>query len=351
MPDTSQTVSPALEIRASRQFMSWMHEQNTSLAFSTYQAGKLFLIGTKPDGNLSVFERTFNRCMGLVASGNSLYTSSLYQIWRLENLLAAGEQYEGHDRLYIPQLSWITGDLDVHDLGLTASNDLVFVNTLFSCLARVSERYSFEPIWQPTFISKLAAEDRCHLNGLAMKEGEPAYVTAISRSDVAEGWRDRRHQGGIVVDVNTHEIITDGLSMPHSPRWYQGTLWVLNSGTGWFGKVDLNTGKFEPLCFCPGYARGLSFTGDFALIGLSKPRGQSFSGLALDDALKQHDAEARCGIIVVNLRTGDLVHSLSVTGVIDELFDVVTLPSIRRPAAVGLVNDDIRRMISIPPTD
>lgn len=329
--------------------MPWLQEHKASLAFSTYQAGKLFLIGSKPDGTLSVFERTFNRCMGLIASGNSLYISSLYQIWRLENSLAPDERYQAHDRLYVPQLSWITGDLDVHDLGMTAANELVFVNTLFSCVARVSERYSFEPIWQPGFISKLAAEDRCHLNGMAMKEGEAAFVTAISRSNVADGWRDRRHQGGVVIDIASNEVIAEGLSMPHSPRWHQGSLWLLNSGSGWFGKVDLHTGAFEPICFCPGYARGLAFIGDFALIGLSKARGQSFSGLALDDALKQHDAEARCGIIVVNLRTGDLVHSLTVIGVIDELFDVAILPDVVRPAAIGLVNDEIRRLISVPP--
>ena len=130
MSDQPKAVSPALEIRASRQFMSWLQEQKASLAFSTYQAGKLFLIGSKPDGTLSVFERTFNRCMGLIASGNSLYISSLYQIWRLENSLAPEERYQEHDRLYVPQLSWITGDLDVHDLGMMAADELVFVNTL-----------------------------------------------------------------------------------------------------------------------------------------------------------------------------------------------------------------------------
>ena len=309
----------------------------------------VFFIGLKPDGNLSIYERTFNRCMGLTAHNNSLYLSSLFQIWRFENILSRGELYQDHDRCYVPQMSWITGDIDVHDLGVTSDNSLVFVNSLFSCIATTSDTYSFEPLWQPPFITKLAAEDRCHLNGMAMRDGAARYVTAISSSNAAEGWRERRHNGGIVMDISNDEILAKNLSMPHSPRWYRDTLWVLNSGSGEFGKIDISTGTFVPVCFCPGYARGLAFCGDFALIGLSKPRNKTFSGLALDDALKAHDVDARCAIIVVDLRTGDLVHSLKIGGLITELFDVVTLPGIQRPSAIGIVSDEIRRMISVPP--
>ena len=349
MNDNKNSPQASFELRASRQFTAWLAAQKVSLGFTTYQAGKLFLVGLKPDGNLSVYERSFNRCMGMIATDNSLYMTSLYQIWRFENLLQPGEHYQEHDHLYVPQISWMTGDLDVHDLGLTHNNELVFINTLFSCLAKVSDRYSFEPLWQPKFISKLAAEDRCHLNGLAMRDGEPAFVTSVSRSDVAEGWRDRRHDGGVIIDVASNEIVAHSLSMPHSPRWHQGQLWVLNSGAGQFGRVDLDSGQFEPLCFCPGYARGLAFTGDYALVGLSKPREKTFTGLALDDSLLRHDAEPRCGIIVIDLRSGDLVHSLNIEGIVGELFDVATLVNSIRPSAIGIVSDEIRRIISIPP--
>lgn len=347
MTDAKQQAQ--LELTGSRQFTSWLAEQQLSLAFTTYQAGKLFLIGLQNDGQLSVFERTFNRCMGMAVSGNSLYMSSLYQIWRFENLLKPGENYQDHDCLFVPQMSWITGDLDVHDLGLTAYKELVFVNSLFSCLSKTSEQYSFDPQWQPPFINKLAAEDRCHLNGMALRDGKPRYVSMISRSNSAEGWRDRRHDGGVVMDVDSNEVMAEGLSMPHSPRWHQGKLWVLNSGTGEFGTVNLNTGKFEAVCFCPGYARGLTFHGDFALIGLSKPRNKTFSGLALDDALKANDSDARCAIIVIDLRTGDQVHSLRIEGIVSELFDVVALPGVQRPCAIGTVSDEIRRVLSVPP--
>lgn len=345
--ETAET-APALEITTSRQFLAWLGEQKLSIALTTYQIGKLFFLGLKASGELSVFERTFNRCMGLCATANGLYMSSLYQVWRFENLFTNGEIRDDYDRLYLPQVGNTTGDLDIHDMAVDADGGLIFVNTLFSCLATLSESHSFKPLWRPRFISKLAAEDRCHLNGLAVKDGRPAHVTAVSQSDVADGWRDHRATGGIVIDVNSNEIVASGLSMPHSPRWHQGKLWLLNSGTGDFGYVDLAAGRFVPVAFCAGYLRGLCFHGDFALVGLSKPRhNKTFSGLALDENLKSRQAEPRCGIQVIDLRTGDAVHWLRMEGVVDELYDVVALPGVRRPMALGFKTDEIRRVLSI----
>ncbi len=347
---------PQLEITGSRQFPEWLAEQEISLAFTTYQTGKLFLVGLQPsdgqspvrDHRLSIFERTFNRVMGLYATGQSLYLSSLFQLWRFENALGSGQVYQGYDRLYVPQVGYTTGDLDVHDIALDASDRIIFVNTLFGCLATVSDTHSFVPLWQPPFLSKLAAEDRCHLNGLAMHEGQPRYVTTISQSDVADGWRDRRHSGGCVVDVHENQVIVTGLSMPHSPRCYQGKLWLLNSGTGYLGTVDVQKGLFEPMTFCPGYLRGLAFWEEYAIVGISRPRhNKTFSGLALDENLKSKDAEARSGLLVIHLKTGDIVHWLRVEGVVEELYDVAVLPGVRRPMAIGLMTDEIRRIITI----
>lgn len=346
-PPTPDTETK-LEITGSRQFTDWLAEQRISLAFTTYQTAKLFLIGLQPDGRLSIFERTFNRCMGLWADGQTLWMSSLYQLWRFENALAPGRQANGYDRLYVPQMGYTTGDLDVHDLAVDGGGRVVFVNTLFGCLATYSERESFIPLWQPPFLSKLAAEDRCHLNGLAVDNGKPRYVTAVSQSDVADGWRDRRDDGGCVIDVTDNRTVCTGLSMPHSPRVYRDKLWLLNSGTGFFGTVDLSRSAFEPITFCPGYMRGLAFIGDYAIVGLSKPReNKTFSGLKLDDNLARRDAEAKCGLYVIDLRTGDIVHRLSIEGIVSELYDVVTLPEVRRPMALGFKTDEVRRMISV----
>jgi len=339
---------PPLKLSTSRQFPHWLREQKGSLVFTTYQAGKVFLIGTKPDYSLSIFERTLSRCMGMTATETGLYISTLFQLWHFENVLGKGEAYQDFDRLFTPRRAWVTGDMDIHDLAVDADGRPIFVNTLFSCLSTVSDTASFSPIWRPPFITKLAAEDRCHMNGLAMRGGRPAFVSAVARSDVADGWRDHRESGGIVMEVPSGEIVASGLSMPHSPRYYRDTLYVLNSGTGEFGKVDLDAGKFEPIAFCPGYLRGLTFLGDFAIITLSLPRKDgTFGGLPLDAKLEQAGSGARCGLWVVDLRSGDAVHWFRMEGIVSELYDVVALPGVERPAAVGFKTDEIRRVLSV----
>ena len=343
----SSTDRRVFEASASRGFVDWLREQHTSLAFTTYQAGRLFLIGLNDQGRLSLFERYFDRCMGLWADDNALYMSTHCQIWRFHNALEKGQTHNGYDRLYIPRVAYTTGDLDAHDISVDRHGRIIFVNTSFSCLATADHDHSFAPLWHPPFISRLAPEDRCHLNGLAMEEGVPRFVTAVSQSDIADGWRDRRHDGGTVVDLATNEIVASGLSMPHSPRVYRGRLWLLDSGTGYLGWIDPVSARFERQTFCPGYARGLSFLGNYAIVGLSKPRDGTFTGLELQNNLAQCDGEARCGLIVVDLSTGHIVEWLRIEGVIEELYDVVALPRASRPMALGFKTAEIRRIVTI----
>ncbi len=339
---------PRLEILSSRGLPGWLADTNTSLAFTTYQAGKLFLLGLQPDRRLSLFERSFNRCMGLCAHGDALWLSTLYQVWRLENALPAGHVQDGHDRLYVPRVAHTTGDLDVHDLAVTSAGQVVFVNTLFSCLATLSDRASFVPLWRPPFISRLAAEDRCHLNGLALEHGAPAYVTLVGRSDVADGWREHRRRGGCVYDVRSNELVCDNLSMPHSPRLHRDRLWLLEAGSGQLGFIDRASGRFERVAFLPGYARGLCIVGDHAVVGLSKlRRSRTFADLELGEQLEARGAEPRCGLMVIDLRSGDAVHWLRLDGIVEELYDVAALPGVRRPMALGLQSDEIQRTITI----
>jgi uncharacterized protein (TIGR03032 family) len=344
---------PWLQVSSSRNFPGWLGEHRISLAFTTYQTGKVLFIGLKAEGQLSIFERTFARCMGLWSNGQTMWMSSLFQLWRFENGLRPGQQHDGYDTLYIPRVGYTTGDLDVHDIAVDSNGRVIFVNTLFGCLATLSERHSFMPLWRPPFLSKLAGEDRCHLNGIAMDDGRPRYVTAVSTTDVVDGWREHRRDGGVVVDVASSKIVASGLSMPHSPRVYRGKLWVHNSGLGQFGTVDPATGKFEPVAFCPGYLRGLAFCGDYAIVGLSGPRkkegvpDKTFGGLQLDDELKSHGVEARCGLSVIDLRNGDIAHWVRIEGMVAELYDVAVLPGVRRPSALGFKTDEIRRLISV----
>ncbi len=337
-------------LMADRSFVPWLTEQQISLACTTYQTSRLMLIGGNPETNtISGYWRIFDRAMGLYCTPERLYLSSKYQLWQLDNVLAAGGLHQGYDRLYIPRIGHTTGDIDIHDIAVDKNNQIIFISTLFNSIATLSDRHSCKPLWKPPFISQYINEDRCHLNGLAMVAGEAKYVTASSQSDVVDGWRDRRKNGGIVIDVASNDIIVTGLSMPHSPRWYQDKLWVLNSGRGELGYVDLDTGKFEAIAFCPGYVRGLAFWQNWAIVGLSKPRGgdNTFSGLELDDLLIAKDAEPRCGMMVIDLTTGAIVHWLRFEGIVTELYDVQVIPGVQKPMALGFQTDEIAQLITL----
>lgn len=340
---------PAFSIDTSRGFTKWLTQHNVSLAFTTYQVGKLFFIGTKPDGSLWIFNRNVGRCLGMAVLGNSLWVTSDVQVHRFENALQEGQKTaEEYDAVYVPQVAYYTGDLDIHDFAISDNGQPTFVNTLFNCLATLSHTHSFNHIWHPDFISRLAAEDRCHLNGLALVDNKPGYVTAVANSDTFDGWRNQRKDGGIVIDVRTNDIVCEGLSMPHSPRWHDGKLWLHNSGTGEFGYVDMEKGEFNAICFCPGYLRGLSFIDGFAIVGMSKPRdNKTFSGLALDDALANRKIEPRCGLYIIDLKSGDIAQSLTISGVVSELYDVAVIPNTKQPVLYGPDSPELHTTISI----
>jgi len=345
-----QSPDPArlkVEKTCSRGLAGWLAGNRISLAISSYQTGRVYLVGSDKQGRVSFFERIFERAMGIVGNAQRIYLGGLYQLWRFENVLRSNEVIHGQfDRCYVPRNAQTIGDLDIHELGICSNGKVVFVNTKYSCLAELSQTHSFKAIWKPRFISKLAPEDRCHLNGLAMVEGRPKYVTAVCKSDAVDGWRDRRHDGGVVIDIETDEIVCEGLSMPHSPRWANGKLWVLNAGTGHLGWVDFATKKFVPLAFFPGFLRGLSIVGNVAAVGLSKPRNQRFEGLQLDEELRKRDADPWCGVQIVSLTNGDVLNWIRFEGDITEIFDISFLPNVRNPMMIGLRTPEIRDLIT-----
>lgn len=348
--DASQSAPDVkFSVDLSRGFSKWLAGKNASLVLTTYQVGKVIFFGTDKAGEFWTFNRNVGRCLGLATDATGFWVSSDTQLYRFTNLLKPGETGPGDtDAFYTPRFSYFTGDLDIHDVAIDSDGQPVFANTLFNCLAKPSPTHSFRPVWKPQFISRLAAEDRCHLNGLAMKDGKPAYVTAVSTSDVYDGWRDHRRGGGVVIEVSSGEIVCTGLSMPHSPRWHNGRLWLHNSGTGEFGSVNFATRTFEPLAFCPGYLRGLAFIDDVAVVGLSLPRGnKTFSGLPLDERLSEKKVSPRAGLYFIDLKSGDTIHSVTLGGLVTELYDVAVLKGIRQPAGLGPTSEDVRRTLSI----
>lgn len=336
-----------VEKSCSRGLAGWLAQHRLSLAITSYQTGRIYLVGSDQQGRVSFFERIFERAMGVVGNAQRIYLGGLYQLWRFENVLRPNEIIHGQfDKCYVPRNAQTIGDLDIHELGIRKDGRVVFVNTKYSCLAELSPTHSFKAIWKPKFISKLAPEDRCHLNGLAMVDGEPKYVTAVCKSDSVDGWRERRRDGGVVIDVQTDEIVCEGLSMPHSPRWHNGKLWLLNAGTGQLGWVDFEKKAFVPHAFVPGFARGLSIIGNVAAVGLSKPRNQRFEGLQLDDELKQRDAEPWCGVQIISLANGDVLNWIRFDGDMGEIFDISFLPNVKHPMMIGLRTAEIRDLIT-----
>ena len=336
-------------------FSAFLGSRRISLAMSSYQSGKFYLLGQNLDGGLMVHERFFRKAMGICVPGkDTILLATLFQIVKFRNVLEPDQQINNlHDGCYVPREIFVTGELDAHDIGQLADGRPVFVNTLYNCLATPSERHSFTPLWKPPFVSKIVKEDRCHLNGLAMEEGVPRYVTAVSKSDTIDGWRDRRFDGGIVIDVQSGEIVAGGLSMPHTPRLYRGKLWILNSGTGEIGWIEprgsADGAAFHVLAFCPGFVRGLAFHGKYAFVGLSKPRYERFEGLALDKKLTETDSEPWCGVQVIDLDSGACVHWFRIDGPVGELYDLGVVPGVVRPMALGFATNEILGLITHDP--
>lgn len=231
--------------------------------------------------------------------------------------------------------------------GGLSSGRPVFVNTLFSCLATIDEDSSFRPFWSPPFVSAMTPEDRCHLNGLAMDDGVPRFATAAAQSDSAGAWRADRVGAGVVIDIASGEIVASGLTMPHSPRMADGRLYVCNAGTGELSVIDPVSGRIQPIAFCPGFLRGLAVHRGTAIVGTSLPRRhRDFSGLPLDDRLKDAGRVPDCAIHVIDLSTGEALHWLRLGGVVQELYDIAVLPGTRSPMLVGLAQGQINRLIS-----
>ncbi len=337
-----------IQCLASAAFEEFLAHSGGSLAVLTYQAGKVAMIGW--DGRqLTLLMRDFDKPLGLAAAGNRMILATRHDLCIFSNapLLAQDfleDQPGRYDALYLPRVTYHTGDLHTHDVALT-SEGIIIAATRFSCLARLSFDYNFTPFWKPDFVSDLVPEDRCHLNGLALVENRPKYVTALGTTDSAGAWRENKATGGIVIDITTDEIVSQGLSMPHSPRWYDGRLWVLNSGTGELTLIDPATGRQTAVCGLPGYLRGLCFIGPYAVVGLSRIREKHiFGGLPVQTRCER----LRCGLAAIDLRSGREAGFFEFTAGCEEIYDVQFLPGLKRPMILNLEKTDARRAISNP---
>lgn len=339
-----------------RHFLEWLKSVNTSIIVTSYKTNYIFSIGVttllEPEvrEQLSFWMTTSSRCMGAASAdnGNSIWIGNMSCLTKYCNFgekMDEGKDFKRQpfDALYVPRKIHVVSDIDIHDIVIPEDTKVPhFVSAVYSCVCVPSEDKCFKVYWKPPWISKIAAEDRSHLNGLCCVDGVPRYITAASRSDIRGGWRDRKCDGGVIYDIINDALVCKNLSMPHSPRWNNEHLWVLNSGTGEFGYVDFSKIEesdgesyypFVAKCFIPGYLRGLTFIDNrYAIIGSSEDRHDTtFINLKLGETLKEKNATAKCGIFVVDLNTFDVIHEMVFKSPITELYDVVSLPNIIRP--------------------
>jgi uncharacterized protein (TIGR03032 family) len=345
-------------------FATLLRHLGASLLVTTYQAGKLVMVRAEGD-HLNTHFRSFKAPMGLALAdgGAKLAIGTTIQVWEFRDMPDVASRLEPagtHDSCFLPRASHVTGNVLIHEMaygrsplapsgrGSGGEGVLWFVNTRFSCLATLDPESSFAPRWRPPFITELEPSDRCHLNGLAMVDGKPKYVTALGETNEMGGWRPNKAKGGLVMDVDSGVILCRGLSMPHSPRWYGGRLWVCESGSGTLGYVDVNIGRYEAVAAVPGFTRGLDFAGNLAFVGLSQVRESAvFSGIPITERLAPE--ERTCGVCVVDLRSGETVALLKFESGVQEVFAVAVLPR-RFP---DLINDDEKLLESsfVVPTE
>ena len=327
-------------------FVELLHKLGASLLVSTYQANKLLAVRAAPAG-ISTLVRTFERPMGMAIDSRRLVLGTRDQVWVLRNAPDIAPRVEPagqHDACFVPRSSHVTGDIGVHEMAW-ADDGLWIVSTRFSCLCTLHPDYSFVPRWQPRFITALAAEDRCHLNGLGLVQGRPKYVTALGETNTADGWRTHKAHGGCLMDVDTNEVIARGLCMPHSPRWHNDKLWVLESGTGRLLLIDPADGRRETVAELPGFTRGIAMCGSQAFIGLSKIRTTS----AMDGVpLAERREQLKCGVAVVDLHRGEIVAFLEFHSAVEEIFDVQLLSGVRFPEVIGFQKDALQHTFVVP---
>lgn len=321
---------------------------NCTIALTTYQAGKLVFISPNPDKErLTTLPRTFEKPMGIAVKGDKMLIAAKDEIHLLENSRELATHYPNkentYDSLWLPRITFHTGQVDMHDIAF-GDDGIYAVNTSFSCLCKVDGNFNFTPIWQPPFIDKLASEDRCHLNGLVMINGKPKYVTALGTTNTRQGWRDDITSGGILMDVDTNEIILDGLAMPHSPRMHNGDLYLLQSAKGELIKVNTEKKTYEVVKKFEGFSRGLDIFGDYAFVGFSKLRKNSSTFAKLSFSEKADFA----GIKIIHLPTQAEVGEIKYQASVDEIYEVAVIPDMIRPNVLNTINPIHKQSLSIP---
>jgi uncharacterized protein (TIGR03032 family) len=318
-----------------------------SVLISTYQTGHLVVVAAW-QGRLVLTFHQFERAMGIAVKPGTIAVCTRKEVWFLRNapdIAVKLQDQRGHDACFLARTSHLTGDIEAHE-SAWVGHEFWVVNTLFSCLAALHPYYSFAPRWRPPFVSALLPDDRCHLNGMAVVDGQPRYVTALSDTDSPSGWRAVKYDGGCLIDIPTGRSLVRGLALPHSPRVEGNQIYFLHSGRGELAVADPQTGEVTAVAPMPGVARGLAIHDGFAFVGLSRAR-PTLEGVPI---VARRD-ELRCGLWVVDLRTGAVAAHLEFCTGMEEVFDIQVLPGIVFPHVCGPSSeiDTGQQLWTVPP--
>lgn len=333
----------------SRLFPLWLRENKCNIVVSCYRKNRLFCIGMQGSGHVSTYFATVLRPMGL-AYDDTDGTILSSERGNITTFKCKGSetcpQYGYFDKLYLPTHVFLSSDTDIHDLRIGADSKLYYVSARFNSICMPSTENSFDVHWIPPWISTVdgmpPAEDRCHLNGMAIVDGLPRFVTSSCISDYSGAWREH-HGEGVVYDILNETIVASGLWAPHSPNWYDGKLWIAEAGTGQFGYVDLVERKFVAKKFLPGFIRGITIYNNFALINTSMDRHDyAFKDLPLGHLVEQSGARVRSGVWIIDMNTFDVRHTFEFIDPTSELYDIIVLPDTDRAKieAIGNVSHD-----------
>jgi uncharacterized protein (TIGR03032 family) len=333
----------------SASFPQFLHENKVSLIFSTYQAGKVIIIGSDNGRTLQLFAKNFPRPMGIALKGNQLAIANKSKVDLFSNSYVLAKTFPQkpsyNDALFVPQAAYFTGMADIHEIEW-GNDGLWAVNTAFSCLCLMDEKYSFVPRWKPDFISDISPEDRCHLNGFAFRDGNPAYVTLFDKTDTKEGWRNGNTETGLIVEVDSQKIIADKLPMPHSPVLHENSLFFLLSATGEVMELNTTTNQLTQISKLDNFIRGLSVYENYLIVGASELRESSNSFQNLTISNKSYPS----GIYIIDRFTGEQVAKLTFTDLIKEIFSVKILHNVTK-AAIITENDEWAHKFIYAPDD
>ena len=353
---TPGAVAPAqFQCEYSQGFPRFLEAISSSLVVSTFRSNKVFFLRAR-DGVLSAHFSPLDRPAGIAfdeRGGNRLYFGGATEIHEYRNVPTLAQRLEPpghHDACFVRHAMRSTGDVQIHDLAVLG-DEVWFVNSRFSCLSVMSDDFSFVPRWRPPFISAYDAQDRCHLNGMAVRDGAVCYASAFAETDAPGGWRAGMDgRGGVIMEVPSGRVVVRDLLMPHSPRWYQNHLWFMDSGFGTLCRHDPRTGTTVRVAEFPGFTRGLDFFGPLAFVGVSRVREKEDMAALRHIPRPEGGAKSRSGVWIYNIDLGKTVAFAKFADAVNEIYDVCILANILYPDLLA-VDHPLRAETYVLPDD